>query len=349
MRKALFLAVPFLLAPLGCGSSTPEPMPPPPPVASAPPPVVETPPPPHEPTAEEKQKAAAAKELAEDRAKMEEDTKAENARWSPELHKEAKDLAAKKYATAKAGITAAMKGHHRAPGHADRDKFRHPVETLEFFGMTPTMSVLEYGPGEGWFTELLAPTLAAKGKLTVTASDPNGPADQRSTYYGERLKRFLDRAPEVYGGVDRIVYDARKPSLGVENKFDLIVVARAMHGMAREKILAPVLADFFKALKPGGVLGVEQHRAKEGANMEESAKMGYLPEAWLIKEIEAAGFKLEKKSEINANPKDTKDYAEGVWTLPPSLALKDKDRQRYVDIGESDRMTLKFVKPKTKK
>jgi predicted methyltransferase len=125
----------------------------------------------------------------------------------------------------------------------------------------------------------------------------------------------------------------------------MIVVSRAMHGLAAGGRLDPWLAEMFKALKPNGVLAVEQHRAKPDAKAEESAKKGYLPEAWVIERVEAAGFKLASKSEINANPKDTKDYAEGVWTLPPTFRLGDQDRAKYAAIGESDRMTLKFVKP----
>jgi predicted methyltransferase len=125
-----------------------------------------------------------------------------------------------------------------------------------------------------------------------------------------------------------------------------VMVMRAMHNLHRDKILPAFLAEAFKALKPGGIMGVEQHRAKPEANPDESAKNGYLPEAFVIAQAEAAGFKLEAKSEINANPKDTKDHPEGVWTLPPTYELGEKDKAKYTAIGESDRMTLKFIKPK---
>jgi len=299
-----------------------------------------------EPSPEEKRKAEAAKQLAADRAKWEAEAKTEDARWTPALKAEAKALADAKYASLDAALKAVLKGKHRAPAHVERDAHRHPLETLKFFGMTPEMTVLEYGPGEGWYTEILAPTLAAKGKLIVTNSDPKGPADARSTFYGQRLQRFLERAPEIYGKVETVVIDSKAPKLGMENKVDMVLIFRAMHGLHRDKLLQPVLAEAFKALKPGGVLGVEQHRAKADANPDESSKQGYLPEAFVIKEVEAAGFKLAGKSEINANPKDTKDHPEGVWTLPPTLELGDKDRAKYVAIGESDRMTLKFTKPK---
>jgi predicted methyltransferase len=358
--KNKLLAIALLAAPVAvvaCGPATPDSTTADtsPGVTSAPPPAASpaaspaTPPAEKkapEPTAEEKKKAEEARQLAEDRAKMEADMKAETERWTPEIRAEAKKLAETKHASLKSAIDAALKAKYRKPGNADRDKYRHPVETLTFFGLKPNMTVIEWGPGEGWWTELLAPTLAAQGKLIVTGADPNGPPDQRSTFYGERLKRFLDHSPELYGKVERIVADSRKPSLGMENKVDLVIVARAIHGMHRDKLLPGFLAEVHKALKPGGVLGIEQHRAKPDANPDESAKKGYLPEAFVVKTVEAAGFKLAGSSEVNANPKDTKDYEEGVWALPPTLRMKDKDRQKYVDIGESDRMTLKFVKPK---
>jgi predicted methyltransferase len=262
------------------------------------------------------------------------------------VHAAAKKLAESKFASLDAALKAVLAGQHRAPVNAARDKDRHPVETLKFFGITPKMTVLEYGPGGGWYTEVLAPTLAAQGKLIVTTTDPAGPATARSTFYGERLKRFLDRAPELYGKVERIVIDSKNPQFGIEGKADMVVVMRAMHGMHRDKLLPGFLAESFKALKSGGIMGVEQHRAKPDANPDESAKQGYLPEAFVIAQAEAAGFKLEGKSEINANPNDTKDYPEGVWTLPPTFELGDKDRAKYAAIGESDRMTLKFSKPK---
>ncbi|AKV02867.1 hypothetical protein AKJ09_09530 [Labilithrix luteola] len=336
----------FVLA--ACGGSPAEPPAAPEPAPSspvtAPPPAAAlTPPPPKEPTPEEKKKAEEQRQLAEDRAKMEADNKAEAARWTPELHAAAKALADKTYPTGKAGVTAAVASKTRVPGNADRDKYRHPVETLEFFGLKPTMTVIEYGPGDGWYTELLAPTLYKQGKLMATNSDPNGPIDQRSTYYGQRFKSFLDKAPEIYGKVDTILLD-KTPNLGVDGKADMILVMRSLHGMENSGTLDAWLAEFNKALKPNGILGIEQHRAKPDANPVESGKQGYLPEKWVIEKVEAAGFKLAGKSEINANAKDTKDYPEGVWTLPPSFRLKDKDHDKYAAIGESDRMTLKFVK-----
>lgn len=359
--KTRLLALALLATPIACGPSSPDPADP----SAAAPTAAATAAPSATPTAEatatatatasaaakapeltadEKKKAEDARQLAEDRAKMEADLEAEKTRLTPEIRAEAKKLAEAKYATLEAGLGAALKSKHRKPKSAERDQYRHPLDTLKFFGMKPTMTVVEYGPGEGWYTELLAPVLAAKGKLFITTPDPNGPADARSTFYGQRTKRTLELLPELYGKVESIVVDGKKPQLGLDAKADMVLVIRAMHGLHRDKLLTGFLADVHKALKPDGVLGVVQHRANADANPDEAAKKGYLPEAFVIREAEAAGFKLAGKSEVNANPKDTKDYAEGVWTLPPTYRLKDKDREKYAAIGESDRMTLKFVK-----
>lgn len=352
-RLTLALAAP-LAAPLaaGCGASPPpEPAPhtetvakasftPPPPETAKPAEAAK----PAEPSPEELKKAEAAKQLAADRAKLEADNKTEAARWTPALRAEAKALAEKDFPTGRAAIQAAMAGKHRRPGRADRDKQRHPLETLDFFGLKPNMTVLEYGPGEGWYTELLAPALAKKGKLLATNGNANGPVEERGTYYAQRFKTFVDLVPEVYGKVEIIEVDGKAPKLGREGQVDMVLLFRGMHGMVNAGRLDEWLREMHKALKPGGVLGIEQHRARPDAVAEESAKKGYLPEKWVIEKVKAAGFDLVKASEINANAKDTKDYPEGVWTLPPTLQLGDKDKDKYLAIGESDRMTLKFTK-----
>jgi predicted methyltransferase len=306
-------------------------------VASAPAPAAE-------PTPEEKKKAEDAKKLEEDWAKLRERDAAERARLTPEIREATKALASRAYPTTRAALKAALASKHRAPGDPERDLQRHPVETLEFFGLKPTQSVLEYGPGEGWYTELIAPTVAARGKLTVTTTDPNGPKTERNTLYAERTKLFLERLPEAYGKVEVAVVDPKAPKLGADASYDLVLLMRGAHGMNNNKVLGPWLSELHRVLKPGGTLGVEQHRAAPDKNPDDASKQGYLPEAWLISQVEAAGFKLAGKSEINANPKDTKDYPEGVWTLPPTLRLGEVDKAKYLAIGESDRMTLKFVK-----
>jgi predicted methyltransferase len=333
----------------GCAS---EPAPPPatPAPPPAPPPVVVTtlpsePPPPPPPTPEERKRAAELKKLQDDRAQFDQDKQAEILRWTPEMRAAAKALAGRTYPSGRAAIQAAMAGTHRRPGNAARDVFRHPVETLEFFGFKPTMTVLEVGPGEGWYTELLAPSLAKKGKLIVTMSDPNGSVEDRSTLNGQRFKAFLDTSPELYGKTDIVLVDNQAPKLGLDKTADLILLIREVHGMYNNKTLGAWLSECMKALKPGGVLGIVEHRAKPDTSPDETAKKGYVAEKSVVDDVQAAGFKLVAKSEVNANPKDTKDYPEGVWSLPPTYREKDVNRDRYKAIGESDRMTLKFVKP----
>jgi predicted methyltransferase len=340
----------------GCASTPPPSAPPAPPaaatstapLATATAPAQPVTPPPAEPSPEDKRKAEEARQLQEDRAKWEADHKAELARLTPELHAEAKALAEKAYPTGKAAIQAVAKGKHRKPGDAERDTFRHPIETLEFFGFKPTMTVLDIGPGEGWYTELLAPALAKSGQYIATSGDPNGPPEQRGTFYAQRFKAFLETAPELYGKVQTLVVDSKAPKLGKDASLDMAIIMRGVHGMANQGTFDTWLAEIHRALKPGGILGIEEHRGPANADPAQSAKKGYVPEMWVVEKVEAAGFKLAAKSEINANPKDTKDYPEGVWTLPPTLRLGDKDRDKYLAIGESDRMTLKFVKTAAK-
>jgi predicted methyltransferase len=343
-RPVAFISLCALAA--ACAAEPPPPAapppPPPPPVAVIAPPAAPAPPP--EPTPEEKKKAEEQKKLEEDRAKFEQDKAAELGRWTPEMHAAAKALADKAYPSGHAAIKAAMAGKHRHPGDADRDVYRHPLETLDFFGFKPTLTVVEVGPGEGWYTELLAPALAKSGKLIVTGSDPNGPADDRNTLNGQRYKAFLDTSPELYGKVQSVVVDSKAPQLGLDKTADLVLFVREVHGMHNSGTLTTWLAEAYKALKPGGVLGIVDHRAKPDTNPDETAKKGYVAEKWVIEQVQAAGFKLAGKSEINANPKDTKDYPEGVWSLPPTYREKDVNHDKYKAIGESDRMTLKFVK-----
>lgn len=325
--------------------------PPPPPIASvsaAPAPPVasasssaQTP---AEPTPQEKAKAKAAAQLEKDRAKAEAEQASELARWTPELHAAVKAVAEKAYTTGHAAMLAVLASRHRRPASPERDHDRHPLETFDFYGLQPNMTVVELAPGEGWFTELIAPILAKRGKLLSTNTDPNGPKEERTTFYGQRFRRFLDRSPEVYGKVETILITPTSPKLGLDGTADMVLMMRAMHGVVNAGRLDAWLAEVHKALKPKGIFGIEQHRAAPDAKPEESAKNGYLPEAWVIERVEAAGFKLAAKSEINANPKDTKDHSEGVWTLPPTYRLGDKDHDKYAAIGESDRMTLRFVK-----
>jgi len=276
------------------------------------------------------------------RAKADADHQVELNRWTPELHASSKRLADASYPSADAALKAVLASPHRQPGNAERDKFRHPRETLEFFGLEPSSTVLEYGPGGGWYTELLAPALAKRGKLFVTSDDPNGTGER--AVYGYRLKLLLETSPELFGKVEPISVDPKNPKLPLEGKLDVVLVIRELHNLVNDGSIDAWLAEFKHALKPRGVLGIVDHRGIVGADPQKSSKLGYLPEAWAIAKIEAAGFKLSAKSELNANSKDSKDYPDGVWTLPPTYRLGAKDREKYAAIGESDRFTLRFVK-----
>jgi predicted methyltransferase len=347
MKHAVFAPLSLVLV-VACSGSTPPPPAPPPaePIASPapPPPEPAKPAPAPEPTEAEKKAAEQLKTLQADRAKARATFEAEKARLTPEIVAAAKAIADKAYPTGAAALKAALTSPARKPGDPERDARRHAVETLTLCGFSPKWTVLEYGPGEGWYTELLAPALYKQGKLLVTSPDPAGPQNERPSHYGQITKWFIEKAPELYGKIETVLIDPKAPDLKLEGTVDFVWVSRGLHGMVNNGTLSTYLAEFHAALKPKGVLGVEQHRAKPDAVATESSKKGYLPEKWVIEQIEAAGFKLAAKSEINANPKDTKDYPEGVWSLPPTLREGEKDRAKYEAIGESDRMTLKFIK-----
>ncbi|MEH1984490.1 class I SAM-dependent methyltransferase [Nostoc sp.] len=234
-----------------------------------------------------------------------------------------------------------LSSSHRSIANRDRDKYRHPAQTLEFFGLRPNMTVVELWPGGGWYTEILAPFLASKGLLIVTNLTPS--TSKPALAFQEKLAAN----PEVFGKVKVAqINPPNELTLAPDNSVDIVVTFRNIHNWVKAGYDEQVYAAAYKALKPGGILGVEEHRALEGTSLEESIKTGYMSEAGVIAAVEKAGFKLVGKSEINANPKDTKDYPGGVWTLPPTLSQGQKDRQRFLTIGESDRMTLKFIKPK---
>jgi predicted methyltransferase len=240
-----------------------------------------------------------------------------------------------------AKLATVLAGSHRSEKNRARDVYRHPVETLTFFGLREDMTVLELWPGGGWYTEILAPVLKDKGKLIVTSADPNGP-ESNQTSNARKLRDTLATNAPIYGDVKMaIVAPPEKVELGPPNSVDMVLTFRNLHNWIKAGTAEKIMAAAFAVLKPGGVLGLVEHRANPGQDI----STGYVEEAVAIRYAESAGFKLAEKSEINVNPKDTKDHPEGVWTLPPSLRLKDKDRDKYLAIGESDRMTLKFVKP----
>ncbi|MET0343470.1 MAG: methyltransferase [Polyangiales bacterium] len=234
-------------------------------------------------------------------------------------------------------IAQAVASAVRTPDNRARDPHRHPYETLRFFDIQPTQTVVELWPGRGWYTEVLAPLLREQGALRVAVARGN---------YLAPYKEFLAKQPTAFDRVE--VVEVEPPgtlSLGPDGSADAVLTFRNLHGWIEHGYAEQVHAAIFKVLKPGGVYGVEEHRAKPGATLED-VKSGYVSEEQAIALATAAGLVLEERSEINANPKDTKDYPNGVWSLPPTLQGKDVDRDKFVAIGESDRMTLRFRKPK---
>jgi predicted methyltransferase len=247
---------------------------------------------------------------------------------------------------AREAIAAAVAGPERSEANRARDAARNPVETLAFFGLRPEMTVVELWPGGGWYTEILAPVLAEAGRLRITNFDPDGPEDQPVTRYARTLRDRLASSPELFAKVEvRTVAPPDSIDLGEAGSADLVITFRNNHSWIRMGIQEHVYRAAFAVLRPCGVLGVVQHRAAPGTDPATFAEKGYVTEEVVIAAAEAAGFVLADRSEVNANPRDTKDHPAGVWNLPPSLRAGDEDRERYVAIGESDRMTLRFVKP----
>ncbi len=249
---------------------------------------------------------------------------------------------------------------HRSAENKSRDAARHPAETLAFFEVRPESTVVELWPGGGWYSEILAPYVAGKGKLVVTVFDPNGPKEYYGTAQSQKLLDRFAAEKAVFGDVGTATVK-QDVQLGPDGKVakivvhpfelvppgtaDVVLTFRNSHGWYRSDSIGAIYKSAFDALKPGGIFGVEQHRANKDADPNTTAEKGYLPEHTVIAAAEAAGFELVDKSEINANPKDTKDHPNGVWSLPPSLDGGDVDKDKFIAIGESDRMTLKFRKP----
>lgn len=237
--------------------------------------------------------------------------------------------------------------HERRAGDRPRDAWRHPAKTLAFFRVEPGMSVVDFMPGEGWYTRILAPYLGGAGHYVALNPDVTGASEQRRAFLGDLGKTFPARAAQWTGLPETSIaaYNSDGLPKALDGTVDRVLVFREMHNLKRFGMLDGEMATIRRLLKPDGLLGIEQHRARPdapGAYIDGSK--GYLREADVIAMVEARGFALVGRSEINANPKDTADYPEGVWTLPPSYRLKDHDRERYAAIGESDRMTLLFRK-----
>jgi predicted methyltransferase len=258
-------------------------------------------------------------------------------------------------ATVDPALIQVVQGDWRTPAEKARDQYRHPVECLTFWGLKPGMTVLEVQPGAGWWTDILAPyAKRTGGRLYVTGADLANPdLSERSRKGRADFAARWAAKPELYGKVEFVNWGPKSAPLPADT-FDFILTARSVHNwMSTPGWVDKVFKDFYRALKPGGILGVEEHRANPGPQ-DPKAASGYMTEAYVIEAAERAGFKLAARSEINANPKDTKDHPFGVWTLPPTLTSvpegSDKpedpnfDHSKYIAIGESDRMTLKFVK-----
>jgi predicted methyltransferase len=242
-----------------------------------------------------------------------------------------------------AALAKAIASPTRTPAMVERDKYRHPQAELEFFGIRPDMTVVEIAPGGGYWTEILAPYLRDKGTLytAITARSAN----ERAAQYYDKWKAKVVDAPAPYGKVKISEFGGGVFEPAPEGTADMVLTFRNVHNWMSGGTVDQAFASFYKALKKGGVLGVEEHRAATDQPQDPQAKSGYVREDYTIALAEKAGFKYVGKSEILANPKDTKDWPRGVWTLPPSLALGEQDREKYLAIGEADNFVLKFVKP----
>ncbi len=249
-------------------------------------------------------------------------------------------------APAAAAIDTVIAGAWRGPAATARDKYRHPQQTLEFFGVRPDQTLIEITPGAGWYTEILAPLVKQRGHYFGILEDPDSgkPADRAETErMNDQYNVKLAMRPDLYAQTQVRTVDPSAPVLGPPNSADIVLTFRNVHNWVMGNRQAAMFKAMYAVLKPGGVLGVTDHRANPGPATDGSK--GYLTEQQVIDYATAAGFRLDGKSEINANPKDTKAWPRGVWTLPPTLALGEVDKAKYQAIGESDRMTLRFVKP----
>lgn len=272
---------------------------------------------------------------------------AEKASASATIGKQAPGLPKMDAATA-AAIDKVLAGEHRSEANRARDQHRHPKQTLEFFGLRQDMTVMEIWPGAGgWYSEVLAPVLRDKGRYVAAGWDSRS----EIKFVQDGIKAFqskLDANPDLYGRTQVTALQLPNALAPVPaGSVDMVLTFRNLHNwMGREGAATAMLKAAYDALKPGGILGVVDHRANPSAPVDPTAKTGYVNEQYAIDLVKSVGFEFVGASEVNANPKDTKDYEQGVWTLPPTYRLGDRDRERYAAIGESDRFTLKFRKPR---
>ena len=237
-------------------------------------------------------------------------------------------------------LTAAVATKTRTPANVARDSYRHPAQTLAFFGVKPTDTVVELIPGGGWYSEILAPYLAKRGTYYAAGGWPKGV---------DGVRKLQAANAAAYARVKLAAFPAKSGDPAVAaGSADVVLTFRNIHNLRFAGVdqTSAAFAEMYRMLKPGGTLGIVEHRLPEARDAAAEEKSGYMKTSSVVRFAEGAGFKLAGTSEINANPKDTADYPKGVWTLPPNYAEKDVDRARYAAIGESDRMTLKFVKPK---
>ena len=235
-----------------------------------------------------------------------------------------------------------LSGAHRSANNVARDPYRHPAQTLAFFGIGPASTVVEILPGSGgYYMEILTPWLNDKG--LYIAANRDGSQPQYQADHQKLLQRLKDE-PALYGKVQVTEFRADLHPIAPPGSADVVISFRNLHNWMDQNELEGSLRAFHRALKPGGVLGIVDHRGRTDKTQTEQMGSGYVRQDVAIALIEKAGFTLDGSSEVNANPKDTKDYPEGVWTLPPTYRMKDQDREKYRAIGESDRFTLRFVK-----
>jgi predicted methyltransferase len=238
----------------------------------------------------------------------------------------------------------AVAGSHRSANFVARDAARKPQAVLEFGGIKPNMTVIEINPGGGYWTEILAPYLKDKGTYYTTVPAKSG--GERAVKAGETWQAKLDANKDVYGKVKTAEFGRGVTDIVAEGSADMVLTFRNVHNWMSAGMVDDAFAAFAKALKPGGILLIEEHRASNDKPQDPKAASGYVREDYTIALVEKAGLKFVGKSEVLANPKDTKDWPRGVWTLPPTLALGDQDREKYIAIGEADNYLLKFEKPK---
>lgn len=236
-------------------------------------------------------------------------------------------------------------GDHRSAANIARNEFRHPIETLDFFGLEANMTVIEILPSTGWYAEIIAPYMRDHGKYYAAHFSPNATAAYMPRILGV-FEEKITNEPELYGKVTvRHLNPPHEVVIAPPESADMALTFRNVHNWIMAGQEHEFFASFYAALKPGGILGVVEHRARPGSSMAVMETSGYVTEAYVKEVAAAAGFEFVESSEINANPKDPTVHPEGVWTLPPNYRMGDVDRDKYTNIGESDRMTLKFIKP----